>query len=221
MTTSRTPVIDDTHDPALESWVPSANDPMTDFPVQNLPLGVFAERSRGNPVPRIGVAIGDQVLDLRAVLARGLLNNVSPTLTHALGAGTLNAYMAASCDDRRSLRRALSHMLRADDAARLRALSPALLPLAGVDLLLPASIGDYTDFYASVFHATNVGSMFRPGNPLLPNYKYVPIGYHGRASSIVRTGTPVKRLSGQTKVDDAPDPTFGPTKRLDYELEIV
>lgn len=214
------PAIDDTHDPARESWVESANDPATDFPIQNLPLGVFVRRASADPIPRIGVAIGDRVLDLRGLTDAGLLADLAPTMLDALRAWTLNAYMGSAPEDRSALRRTLSALLDASAAARRKLVSPYLTPLAAIEPQLPAVIGDYSDFYASIFHATNVGSMFRPDNPLLPNYKFVPIGYHGRSSSIVPTGTPVRRPSGQAKAEGAAVPAFAPTARLDYEMEV-
>jgi fumarylacetoacetase len=219
MPTPTLSAVDDTHDPALDSWLEPANDPATDFPIQNLPLGVFVPPG-GDPVPRVGVAIGDRVLDLRGAAGARLLEGVPATMVKALDAWTLNRVMARPRDERRALRRALSALFRSGNARRGPAVSPYLVPLAGVDLLVPASIGDYTDFYASVFHATNVGSMFRPDNPLLPNYKHVPIGYHGRASSIVPSGAAVRRPNGQSRADGAAAPSFGPSARLDYELEV-
>ncbi len=212
--------IDDTHDPARESWVESANDTGTDFPIQNLPLGVFVRRSGGDLVPRIGAAIGNRLLDVRAAAEAGLLPGVPATAIETLRSWTLNAYLALTPGDRRAVRRAVSGFLDAANAAQRRQGLAYLVPLEDVDLLVPCAIGDYTDFYASIFHATNVGSMFRPDNPLLPNYKFVPIGYHGRASSIVASGTPVRRPNGQTRAEGAPAPAFGPTARLDYELEV-
>jgi fumarylacetoacetase len=193
-------MLDDTHDPALRSWVESANDPATDFPIQNLPFGVF--RGHGHPDPRIGVAIGDQVLDLRDA---GLA-----------AAPSLNELMTAGREASRELRRKISALLRSNSTPR----PELLVPMHDVSLLVPAEIGDYTDFYASIHHATNVGSMFRPDSPLLPNYKWVPIGYHGRASSIVASGTGVRRPRGQTRDGAEGTPTFGPSRRLDYELEV-
>ena len=213
------PVIDETHDPAIESWVETANDPATEFPIQNLPLGVFTRRE-ADPAPRIGVAIGDRVLDLKALAEAGLIDQVSAPVAEAIRSWTLNGLMICSRDQRLALRRALSTLLRAGTRDRRRVVAPYLVPADTVDVLVPAAIGDYTDFYASVFHATNVGSLFRPDNPLLPNYKHVPIGYHGRASSIVASGAGVRRPSGQTKTDAAPSPSFGPSARLDYELEV-
>jgi len=207
--------VDETHDSALTSWVRSANAPGTDFPVQNLPLGVFRRRGTSDR-PRIGVAIGDQVLDLFHAAQESLVSGAD-TLREACEDPSLNALMSLPHAHRLQFRHSLSELLRSDSAVAARA---QLVPRADAEMLLPASIGDYTDFYASIFHATNVGKMLRPDNPLLPNYKYVPIGYHGRASSIVVSGTDVHRPSGQTRDDAALPPVFGPTRRLDYELEV-
>jgi fumarylacetoacetase len=208
---------DDTHDPALWSWVESAQAPGTDFPVQNLPLGVFT--TVDDTRPRIGVAIGDRVLDLGACHEAGLFRGSAADVGAACARTSLNALMAQGPSARTELRRLVSRWLRNPSAERSRVES-GLVPMQEVALQLPAAIGDYTDFYASIFHATNVGSMLRPDEPLLPNYKYVPIGYHGRASSIVASGAPVKRPRGQTKPDAAMTPVFGPSRRLDYELEV-
>jgi fumarylacetoacetase len=211
--------LDDTHDPALRSWVPSANVEGGDFPVQNLPLGVF--RTAGESGARIGVAIGERVLDLRRCHEARLFDAV--TLGQASAEPLLNPLLELGPDAWHALRRQVSSWLREGGAAggRKRALETALVERAGIEMALPAAIGDYTDFYASIFHATNVGSMFRPDEPLLPNYRHVPIGYHGRASSIVPSGTPVRRPCGQTKPEAEMEPQFGATKRLDYELEIA
>ncbi len=175
--------IDETHDRALTSWVQSANDAGTDFPVQNLPFGVFRRNATGPA--RIGVAIGDAILDLAAAVEAGLLGDAA-VAHEACRASTLNALMALPRPARLALRRALSRLLRSEAGDQMMPrVRDFLSPMALAEKLLPAHIGDYTDFYASLFHATNVGSMFRPDNPLLPNYKYVPIGYHGRASSVV------------------------------------
>ncbi len=214
------PAIDDTHDPARESWVESANDAATDFPIQNLPLGVFARRAGPDLVPRIGAAIGDRVLDVRAVSEAGLLGGLPPAALDALRSWTLNAYMALTPEARLAIRRTLGAFLDAARSPHRRQGLAYLVPMVDVEMLVPCAIGDYTDFYASIFHATNVGSMFRPDHPLLPNYKFVPIGYHGRASSIVPSGTPVRRPHGQTRAEGAARPNFGPTARLDYELEV-
>jgi fumarylacetoacetase len=215
--------LDRSHDPAAASWVASANDPRTDFPIQNLPLGVFRRRGAGTSDPaRIGVAIGDEILDLTACASDGLLLSLDDDLAARLGDATLNRVMERGGDASRTLRLAIGDLLRSDaNAGDQRAsVERCLLPASDGEMLLPAAIGDYSDFYASIEHATNVGSMFRPDNPLLPNYKWVPIGYHGRASSVVVSGTDVVRPVGQTRDGDAPAPTVEPSRRLDYELEI-
>jgi fumarylacetoacetase len=214
------PRIDETHDPSLGSWVESAGDPATDFPIQNLPMGVF--RRHGSRDARVGAAIGNQILDLAACDERGLLRGLPTPIEQACRAGSLNAFMAQAPRLRGALRNRISHLLRAEGGfVTARAESSAVLVLQSeAELLLPAVVGDYTDFYASVFHATNVGSMFRPDAPLLPNYKWVPIGYHGRASSLVVSGTAVHRPSGQTEGPAGEGPAFGPTRALDYELEV-
>jgi fumarylacetoacetase len=213
--------LDETHRADLRSWVESANDAGGDFPIQNLPLGVFRH---GNDAPRVGVAIGDQVLDVRAAVSLGLLTGDARAAAELCATGhSLNALMASGPRARRALRQGLVGLLRDDGDVGRRARDAAdhmLVARNAVTMLVPAEIGDYTDFYASVHHATNVGSMFRPDNPLLPNYKYVPIGYHGRASSIVANDSAVRRPFGQTKADADPAPVFGPSRRLDYELEV-
>ena len=211
------PVLDETHDPSTRSWVESANVAETDFPLQNLPFGVF--RALGTTAmggAKIGVAIGDRVLDLAALEGDvAIVGAAKPC-----GSDFLNELMALGSVPRRALRRRLFSLLRAAASpVDQEAVSRHLIAQADVEMLLPATVGDYTDFYASVFHATNVGKLFRPDNPLLPNYKYIPIGYHGRASSLVASGTPVLRPSGQTRDGNA-DPKFGPTKALDCELEV-
>ena len=209
---------DPTHDPALRSWVASANAAGTDFPVQNLPYGRF-RRAGGTEPWRIGVAIGDQVLDLAAARPQpGWPAALAPQLD-ALAAGDLNTVMAAPKAVRVALRQALSAALRTGSPQQA-ALAGCLLPQAGAELALPCAIHDYTDFYTGIHHATTVGKLFRPDNPLLPNYKWVPIGYHGRASSIVVSGTPIRRPRGQTLPPGATQPTVGPSQRLDYELEL-
>ncbi|MGC1500454.1 MAG: fumarylacetoacetate hydrolase family protein, partial [Terriglobales bacterium] len=214
------PVLDDTHDPGARSWVESANADGADFPIQNLPFGVF--RRRGATDAKIGVAIGDRVLDVAGLGSDGLLKDDAGlvAVADACKSTSLNSLMALGAGPRRALRRRLHSLLRAGASATDRAVvSRHLVTQADVEMLLPAAVGDYTDFYASIFHATNVGRLFRPDNPLLPNYKYIPIGYHGRASSLVASGYAVRRPSGQTRVGDA-DPAFGATKALDYELEV-
>lgn len=200
--------VDETHDPTLKSWVESANG-HREFPVQNLPFGIF---SSGGETPRIGVAIGDLILDLTALAATGLVPAAG------LSGTTLNALLGLEPAARARLRRELSSLL-VSSASRPR-IEPLLFAAQDCTLHLPAAIGDYTDFYAGIHHATNIGRLFRPDNPLLPNYKYVPIGYHGRASSIRPSGEPVIRPSGQMKLPDAEAPIYGPSRRLDYELEL-
>ena len=214
-----TRILDHTHDPAAQSWVDSARRPGADFPIQNLPLGVFRRRARPDGA-RLCVAIGDEVVDLNRAAGQGLLASFQPELQAAIAARTLNPLMALGRGAATELRHRVFALLR-DGASDRQATSECLVPVETVELLVPADIGDYTDFYASIFHATNVGSMFRPENPLLPNYKYVPIGYHGRASSIVPSGTAVRRPMGQIKEGQAPDPVFGPSRSLDYECEIA
>src|ERR1035437_3543346 len=218
------PVLDETHDSEAQSWVESANVAGSDFPIQNLPFGVFRRRDAGAEAG-VGVAIGDRILDLDGMQSEGLLAEKSVRLAaNACASDSLNPLMAAGAGPRRALRRRLHAILRQDAPVSDRqAAARHLIAQADVDMLLPAVVGDYTDFYASIFHATNVGKLFRPDNPLLPNYKYIPIGYHGRASSLVPTGTPVRRPCGQTRDGDADPnsaPKFGPTHALDYELEV-
>ena len=210
--------LDATHDPALRSWVDSANDPATDFPIQNLPYGRFRRRGTGEAW-RIGVAIGDRVLDLRLALEAGGWDSTVAGLLAPLAAGELNPFMAQGGGARRTLRAALSRALSTDGDGAAR-LGDCLVPIAEVDLTVPCAIGDYTDFYTGIHHATKIGKLFRPDNPLLPNYRWVPIGYHGRASSVFASGQPVRRPNGQTKAPDAEAPSFGPSRRMDYELEL-
>jgi fumarylacetoacetase len=202
--------LDETHDPRARSWVESANG-HAQFPIQNLPFGVFSMTDTSR---RIGVAIGDSILDLRRCIEANLLD--AGAATAACLDDTLNELMSLDRRELSRLRRQIHATLRESTSAAER----ALVPQAEAQMSVPADIGDYTDFYASIHHATNVGSMFRPDNPLLPNYKYVPIGYHGRASSIVASGTAIRRPNGQTKAPDAEQPSFGPSKLLDYEAEL-
>jgi fumarylacetoacetase len=211
------PTTNETHDPAARSWVESANQPGCDFPVQNLPFGVFRP---AHGLARVGVAIGDHVLDLAAAAERGLFS--ADKLAHqaalCCNGEALNPLMALGEQYWSALRRQIFHLLAHDNSgARKRV---PLFPMAEVKMLLPAQVGDYTDFYASIYHAEKVGSMFRPDNPLLPNYKWLPIAYHGRASSLLPSGTPVRRPRGQVRPDPEKAPVFAPSKRLDYELEI-
>ncbi len=214
------PALDETHDPTARSWVESANIAGADFPLQNLPFGVFRRRDAGCE-PSIGVAIGDRILDLRGMQSESSFAAESIRLAADACAGSsLNPLMALGTGPRRALRHSIHGILRegASDGDRQSALRH-LVAQADVEMILPAVVGDYTDFYASIFHATNVGKLFRPDNPLLPNYKYIPIGYHGRASSLVPSRTEIRRPCGQTRDGDKP-PKFAPTKSLDYELEI-
>lgn len=211
--------IDETHDPELESWVDSANDGDCEFPIQNLPFTVFRPTD-GDHDARIGVGIGDRVLDLRDASTWGpLATSLSPELRRVCASARLNPLLAAGPGEWRVLRHRLSKMLSADAPESSRC-HDCLRPLDDVELLLPIDVGDYTDFYASIHHATNIGRLFRPDNPLLPNYKHVPIAYHGRASSIVPSGTPVRRPLGQRRPPDAGGPSFEPSRSLDYELEV-
>jgi fumarylacetoacetase len=213
--------LDETHDPRLRSWVASANAAACDFPIQNLPLGVF--RSPGSSRGHIGVAIGDQILDLHRCADRGLFDEGSADIADACQGPSLARLMGLGRRASTDLRREVSRWLREEGATQAKVhdtVQSQLVPQSAVTMLLPVEIGDYTDFYASVFHATNVGTMLRPDEPLLPNYKHVPIGYHGRASSVVATGTPVRRPSGQVMPDGASEPLFRASRRLDYELEV-
>ncbi|HEX7019498.1 MAG TPA: fumarylacetoacetase [Gemmatimonadaceae bacterium] len=213
--------LDDTHRGDLTSWVESAGEPGTDFPIQNLPFGVFSRP--GMPSPRVGIAIGDQILDVVAARREGVLGGSAAAAAAQCDRPRLNELMALGPRHASALRRAASELLRADAAAYRRDPAVAdriLVPMREAVLHVPAEIGDYTDFYASIHHATNVGSMFRPDQPLLPNYKWVPIGYHGRASSVVPSGAPVRRPFGQTRDGSDGAPTVAATRRLDYELEV-
>jgi fumarylacetoacetase len=210
--------INETHDRALASWVDSANSGVTDFPIQNLPFGVFRRDGKNEPF-RGGVAIGDQILDLAAAHKAGAFSGDSAAgAAHCTGP-TLNGFMAMGPAAWSALRLALSRALREGSPMQGK-LTACLVPQAHAEHAVPAAIGDYTDFYASVYHATTVGKLFRPDNPLLPNYKWMPIGYHGRASSIGASGQAFPRPVGQTLPKDAQTPVFGPSRRLDYELEV-
>jgi fumarylacetoacetase len=213
------PQRDQTHDPKRTSWVNSANG-HKDFPIQNLPLGVFS--LSGSSEQRVGIAIGDMILDLAAVVEAGLMEGSARDAAEATSSGSLNKLFALGPKARQALRSRLSELLHAKgaDRPRIEAISGVLHRAADAVMHLPAHIGDYTDFYVGVHHATNIGKVFRPDNPLLPNYKHVPIGYHGRSSSIVPSGTTIRHPSGQLKEPDSSAPTFGPSRRLDYELEL-
>ena len=214
---------DATHSPSLRSWVQAANVSGCDFPIQNLPFGVFRRRGSNERV-RVGVAIGDSVLDVSACLAANLFASSTELARDAAtlcAEPTLNALMAGGRAPARALRDAISALLSEHAAPGLQQTAQhALVAQMDAELFMPALIGDYTDFYASVHHATNVGALFRPDSPLLPNYKWVPIGYHGRASSIVVSETPIRRPKGQRMPPGATEPVFGPARSLDYELEL-
>ncbi|SEJ90375.1 fumarylacetoacetate hydrolase [Sphingobium sp. AP50] len=206
--------INETHDAARTSWVDSAQG-HADFPIQNLPLGVF---SVGGDQPRGGVAIGDQIVDLAALSALGVLEGLAQEAAVTASTGTLNALLAMGPEPRAALRFALSALL--SDADQRASVEPVLVAQADATMHLPVTIGDYTDFYVGINHATNIGKLLRPDNPLAPNYKYVPIGYHGRASSVCPSGARVIRPTGQRKGPDDAEPSVGPSRRLDYELEL-
>ena len=207
-------VLDETHDPALTSWVESANG-HPDFPIQNLPLGVFSAPHGG---PRGGVAIGGMILDLSLAASSGLMGSAQAAAEAGAGP-TLNPLLGMRSGERRALRRRLSALLAVGATERVQ-VETWLHPAVDCALHLPARIGDYTDFYAGIHHALNVGRQFRPDNPLLPNYKHVPIGYHGRASSVRPSGALVRRPNGQRLPPGAHEPVFGPSQRLDIELEL-
>jgi fumarylacetoacetase len=202
---------DESHDPQRTCWVENAHG-HPDFPIQNLPFGVFS--TQGSP-RKIGVAIGDAILDAAAALAG---SDLPEETLSALAASELNALFALPAAHRRALRQAIS--TRLSDPAHADQLRPLLHEASACTLHLPARIGDYTDFYVGIHHANNIGRQFRPDNPLLPNYKHIPIGYHGRASSVQPSGIDVRRPIGQRKPPEAETPSFEPAQRLDYELEI-
>jgi fumarylacetoacetase len=226
---------DATCEPSLRSWVESANSPATDFPVQNLPFGVFRRKSnaqvrrsadeRGglsDAQAHIGVAIGDEILDLHGLAGEGLLDGLGALTAEACRGKTLNGLMALGLPHAAALRVRLSELLREeplrDTTAEREVLKRHLVAQRDAEMLLPAAIGDYTDFYSSIEHATRIGSMLRPDRPLLPNYKHIPIGYHGRASSIVVSGSAIRRPHGQLLAGEMP--IFAPTQRMDYEAEL-
>ena len=206
--------LDETHDPARRSWVESANAPENEFPVQNLPFGVF--RPGPDARPRVGVAIGDQILDLAA--AASAFDGLAAEAARAGAASALNGLMSLGPRAWSALRLALSRGLSAahGDAG----LQAQLTPMAQAKIDMPVAIANFSDFFASLFHATNTGRAFRPDNPVLPNYKYVPVAYHGRASSVRPSGTPVRRPRGQRKRANETEPSYGPSRNLDFELEL-
>jgi fumarylacetoacetase len=213
-----TGTLDHTHDAHLQSWVPSANDEDTGFPIQNLPLAIF-RRAGSQEAFRPGAAIGDQVVDLLALLHSGQLQGDAGAVLAGTENGSLNALMGRGRAARVALRRALSQGLRAG-ASGQAVWTGSLVPQSEVEYAMPARVVDYTDFYTGIHHATTVGKLFRPDNPLLPNYKWVPIGYHGRASSLAVSGQRFSRPRGQVKSPDEARPELRPTARLDYELEL-
>jgi fumarylacetoacetase len=218
-----TPTTDETHDPTIRSWVDSANRLGTDFPIQNLPFGVCRRLGSSEP-PQVCVAIGDFALRVSSCSREGLLRGPSEPAAAACASSSLNKLLALGRPHWSALRRELHAILRRDERRRSEiqnAVHKSLLPLAEAEFFVPAEIGDYTDFYASIYHASAVGKLFRPGYPLLPNYKYLPVGYHGRASSIVVSGTAVRRPVGQTQLEGSQQVCFGPSRGLDYELEMA
>jgi fumarylacetoacetase len=217
--------IDETHDPKRASWVESANG-HRDFPLQNLPFGVFSPP--GNHVPdaraRGGMAIGDKILDLKQALAAGLFSGEAEIAARAASGGALNPLMALGAGPRRALRRQVFDLLAADgkNAGKARSLAQTILHDAGVCAMhLPARVASFTDFFAGIHHATNGGRRRNPNDPLGPNYKYVPVAYHSRASSLQPSGAPIRRPSGQRKLPEENAPSYGPCRKLDYELEVA
>ncbi len=207
------------NDPSLHSWIQIA--PNSDFPIQNLPFGIFKTASKD---PRVGVAIGDYILDLYAVAQHNLfeLIDIDPTVFHR---SYLNDFISLGKPIWRAVRNRVSELLRNDNeeiSSNRQLMDECLVRMQDARMLMPVKVGNYTDFYSSIEHATNVGTMFRdPKNALLPNWKHIPIGYHGRASSIVVSGVDIRRPNGQTKAPNEDAPTFGPTKLLDFELEVA
>lgn len=209
--------LDETHDPARRSFIETANAPGNDYPIQNLPFGVFRPTAAPAPLPpRVGVAIGDQILDVAA--AASSFGGLAAEAAKSCAATHLNPLMSLGPQAWSALRLALSRGLSKDHGDE--SLRRHLIPMMQAKLMLPVAVGDFTDFYASIFHATHVGRMLRPENPLMPNYKYLPVAYHGRASSVRVSGTPVKRPRGQRKRPDDEVPSYGPSRNLDFELEL-
>jgi fumarylacetoacetase len=200
--------------PRKKCWLDSANDPAGDFPLENLPFGVF----EGDGADVLGLAIGDRILNLAGGAAAGLFEGLAEPVLQACRAESLNALAGMGNVGARQVRARATELL--SDSGQRRKLEPHLIAQKGASMRVPFRVGDYTDFYASIHHATNVGRLFRPDTPLLPNYKWVPIGYHGRASSIVMTGAEIRRPSGQNKTPEMAAPRFGPATMLDYELEM-
>ncbi len=211
-------MLNQTHNPDLTSWVESANSGKTDFPIQNLPFAIF-RRADSNEDFRAGVAIGDQVLDLAAARKTGVFTGVAQAAIAVCDSPELNGLMGMGKDTWSALRLSLSNALASGSNTQSK-LTDCLISQDDVEYSMPCRIGDYTDFYTSIHHATSVGKLFRPDNPLLPNYKWLPIGYHGRSSSIDVSGQTFKRPKGQLKAPDAAAPIFAPCKRMDYEMEV-
>lgn len=211
-------MLNETHDPDLNSWVNSANKPKTPFPIQNLPYAAFRKQNAKEAF-RGGVAIGDQILDLAAVNKLNLAATDTQAAISACSKEALNEFMGMGTKAWSTLRAELSRLLR-EGSEHQSDLAACLVPQAEVEYKLPCKIGDYTDFYTSIYHATAVGKQFRPDNPLLPNYKWVPIGYHGRSSSIGVSGQVFNRPCGQLKAPESEVPVVSACKRLDYELEM-
>src|SRR4029077_16349858 len=212
--------IDETHDPRRESWVASAKG-HTEFPIQNLPLGVF---SPSGGTPRGGVAIGDMIFDLKAGLEAGLFTGETARGAEAATGTTLNPLMALGSAPRIALRKRLSALLSADNSewAKVEGMAARLLHKAADCMMqLPAAIGSYTDFFAGIHHARNGGMRRDPNNPLSPNYKYVPVAYHSRATSVRPSGFAIRRPNGQRKLPNEDTPSYGPCRKLDYELELA
>ncbi len=212
--------LDHTHDPARVSWLASANEAATDFPIQNLPLAVFRRRSSGESF-RGGVAIGDQVVDLAALASAGILDGAGADACNVCAQSALNDFMAGGPRLWRALRHGLFALLESSaEASSRQAVERCLVAQRDVEYALPARVANYTDFYTSFHHSYNTGRLFRPDNPVQPNFRWIPIAYHGRASSLVVSGEPVRRPCGQFIPAGAATPVFGPSERLDYELEL-
>ena len=211
-------LLNETHQPELSSWVASANDGRTDFPIQNLPFAIF-KRQGSNEKFRAGVAIGEHIVDLKAAHKAGVFSMSLTPMLKTLYKSKLNQFMGLGKEAWSELRLELSRALRSDSSLQTQ-LENCLVPQTHANYKIPARIGDYTDFYTSINHATNIGKLFRPDNPLLPNYQWIPIGYHGRSSSIEVSGHSFHRPKGQLKALDAETPLLAPCKRLDYELEV-
>ncbi|HYM74269.1 MAG TPA: fumarylacetoacetase [Stellaceae bacterium] len=217
--------IDETHDPKRQSWVASANG-HADFPLQNLPLGVFSPPGVTAPDarPRGGIAIGDEIFDIREAHAAGLFSGEAAVAAQAASGATLNPLLALGAGPRRALRKQVFVLLAADGSAgaQAKALEKRIIHhAAACQMHLPATVGSFTDFFAGIHHATNGGRRRNPNDPLGPNYKYVPVAYHSRASSLQPSGVPIRRPSGQRKLPEENAPSFGPCRKLDYELEVA